>query len=78
MVSMATCSVILLKNGTRPTNAIISQRLFILENKILNQIKAWTLVFHLFTKYTNYHNSSNKRTGVAFIRTITFHREESG
>ena len=35
MVSMAARSVILLKNGTRHTNSIISQRLFILEKKNL-------------------------------------------
>ena len=54
MVSMATGSVILLKNGTRPTNSIISQRLFILENKTWYQIKAKTLAFLPFIKYTNY------------------------
>ena len=56
MVSMATRSVILLKNGTTPTNSIISQRLFIVENKTWYQIKAKTLAFHPFIKYTNYHN----------------------
>ena len=40
MVSMPPGSVILLKNGTTPTNSIISQRLFILENKTWYQIKA--------------------------------------
>ena len=78
MVSIATRGVILLKNGTRPTNSIISHRLFILENKTWYQIKASTLAFHPFIKYKNYHKSSNKRPGVAFIRTITFYWEESG
>ena len=46
MVSMATRSVILLKNGTRPTNSIISQRLFILENKTWYQTKLrhWSFI----------------------------------
>ena len=39
MVSMATRSVILLKNGTTPANSIISQRLFILETKLGTKLK---------------------------------------
>ena len=76
MVSMATRSVILLKNGTRPTNSIISQRLFILENKLGTKLKL---------RYWPFIPLSNKQTTIkalinaqAFIRTITFHREESG
>ena len=76
MVSMATRSVILLKNGTAPTNPIISQRLFILEKNLGTKLKLrnWPFI-----------PLSNIQTTIkflinawAFIRTITFHREESG
>ena len=76
MVSMATRSVILLKNGTRPTNLIISQRLFILEKKLGAKLK---LKHWPFTPLSNIQTTIKALINAqTFIRTITFHREESG
>ena len=83
MVSMVTRSVILLKNGTTPTNSIISQRPFILENKTWYQINVHC--FSITFRHWPFIPLSNIQTTItflinaqAFIRTITFHREESG
>ena len=79
MVSMATRSVILLKNGTRPTNSIISQRLFILETKLGTKLKRRHWPFPpLSNIQTTIKALINAHTFIAFIRIITFHRDESG
>ena len=76
MVSMATRSVILLKNWTTPTNSIIYQRIFILETKLGTKLK---LRHWPFIPLSNIQNIIIFLINAqAFIRTITFHMEESG
>ena len=53
MVSMATHYAIL-KNGSVPTNILISQQYLILEYYTWYQIKAETFVFYSLIRYANY------------------------
>ena len=53
MVSMATRYMIL-KNGGRPTESVVSRVLLVLEHKNLYQIKVSIHAFLLMVRYINY------------------------